>query len=173
MTAVTSDGGRRILVVGPAWVGDMVMAQSLFMYLRQTTTVERLDVLAPSWSQPLLQRMPEVDQAIDAPLQHGRLGLAVRWRLGRELARRNYHQAIVLPNSWKSALAPFWAGIPLRTGYRGEQRWGLLNDIRHLDRTALPTTVQRFLALSRPADAPPPVADLPWPSLRMQLASPQ
>jgi heptosyltransferase-2 len=168
MTAATSERGRRILVVGPAWVGDMVMAQSLFMYLRQAAPVARLDVLAPAWSVPLLERMPEVSEAIVAPLRHGRLGLMTRWRLGRELAQRNYHQAILLPNSWKSALVPFWAGIPLRTGYLGEQRWGLINDVRRLDRDALVMTVQRFVALARPADAPPPTSSaLPRPALRV------
>lgn len=172
MTGPSSDPGRRILVVGPAWVGDMVMAQSLLIHLRQNVNVERLDVLAPAWSLPLLQRMPEVSAAIVAPFEHGRLGLAARRRLGRELAPRGYHQAILLPNSWKSALVPYWARIPLRTGYLGEQRWGLLNDIRRLDRGAVPMTVQRFVALASPPTDPPPAIDaLPHPSLRTDPAA--
>ncbi len=136
-----------ILVVGPSWVGDMVMAQSLFRALRVASPDCAIDVLAPGWSLPLLERMPEVRAGIEMPLGHGRLGLAERWRLGRSL-RRRYTQAIVLPNSWKSAIVPFAAGIPRRTGWRGEMRYGLLNDIRRLDKQVYPMTVQRFVALA-------------------------
>lgn len=152
----------RILIVGPAWVGDMVMAQSLFIRLRALHPGARIDVLAPSWTRPILERMPEVSGALDMPLGHGRLGLAVRRRLGHELRRRHYDQAIVLPNSWKSALVPWFADIPLRTGWRGEYRYGLLNDCRRLDRTRLPLMVDRFVALAhgpgeyRPGEYPPP-----------------
>lgn len=140
-----------VLVVGPSWVGDMVMAQSLFKALRTASAGAAIDVLAPRWSLPLLARMPEVRAGIAMPLGHGRLGLLARWRLGQSL-RGRYHQAIVLPNSWKSALVPYAANIPRRTGWRGEMRYGLLNDIRRLDKQRLPMTVQRFVALSMAAD---------------------
>jgi heptosyltransferase-2 len=141
-----------VLVVGPSWVGDMVMAQSLFKALRATSADTAIDVLAPGWSLPLLARMPEVRAGVVMPLGHGRLGLSARWRLGQSLQGR-YRQAIVLPNSWKSALVPYAARIPLRTGWRGEMRYGLLNDIRRLDKQRLPMTVQRFVALSMDPDA--------------------
>ena len=143
----------KILVVGPAWVGDMVMAQSLLLTLRQTHPDAVLSVLAPAWSAPLLQRMPEVAQIIPMPLGHGELELGVRRRLGRELRRVGFDWAIVLPGSFKSALIPWFARIPRRTGYVGEQRWGLLNDIRRLDRRAAPLNVQRFVALGLPKGA--------------------
>lgn len=111
----------------------MVMAQSLFIALKQQTPDCLIDVLAPAWSLPLLARMPQVRQGITMPLGHGQFGLSARFRLGRQLQGR-YDQAIVLPNSWKSALVPFFAGIPLRIGYLGELRWGLLNDARRLDK---------------------------------------
>lgn len=156
----------RVLVVGPAWVGDMVMAHGLFQILHRRQPRPCLDVLAPAWSQPLLARMPEVAHAIESPTGHGQLALGARRRLGLELRAMGHAQAILLPNSWKSALVPFWARIPQRTGWRGEWRYGLLNDIRHLDRQRLPTTVQRFVALGLPAQAPPPdLADLPRPRL--------
>ncbi len=136
-----------ILVVGPSWVGDMVMAQSLFKTLKQRSPESPIDVLAPAWSEALTTRMPEVRLSIVMPLGHGQLQLRERYRLGRELRAAGYGQAIVLPNSWKSALIPFFAGIPRRTGYLGEARWGLLNDARSLDKLALPMTVQRFVAL--------------------------
>ncbi|MEJ2528789.1 MAG: lipopolysaccharide heptosyltransferase II, partial [Gammaproteobacteria bacterium] len=108
----------------------MVMAQSLFKLLRQQCPDGVIDVLAPGWSLPLLERMPEVADAIEMPVGHGSLELGTRYRLGRSLAGRGYTQAIVLPNSLKSALVPFWARIPRRTGWLGELRYGLLNDIR-------------------------------------------
>ncbi len=166
MTA--APGNDRILVVGPSWVGDMVMAQSLFKCLRQLYPVTVLDVLAPPWSAPLVRRMPEVNTMIDGPFRHGRGDLWKRYRLGRELAARDYQWAIVLPNSWKSALVPYWARIPRRTGFLGEQRWGLLNDVHRLDRRRLPMTVQRFLALARSPNREPLVgASIPAPELSM------
>ena len=154
---------RKILVVGPSWVGDMVMAQSLFMTLKDAGRCA-IDVLAPGWSLPILERMPEVRAGIAMPLGHGQLELGARWRLGRALAKSRYDQAIVLPGSLKSALAPFFAGIPRRTGFRGEMRYGLINDMRPLDKLALPMTVQRFVALGLPPRAPLP-HPLPRPSL--------
>jgi len=130
----------------------MVMAQSLFTTLQQQHPACHIDVLAPAWSLPLLARMPQVRQGIAMPLGHGQLGLMARYRLGLSLKAQGYDQAIVLPNSWKSALIPFFAHIPLRTGYLGELRWGLLNDARMLDKRRLTMTVQRFVALGLPAD---------------------
>ncbi|HVT36077.1 MAG TPA: lipopolysaccharide heptosyltransferase II [Nevskiaceae bacterium] len=138
----------RVLVVGPSWVGDMVMAQSLFMRLQQLRPDCEIDVLAPGWSLPLIARMREVRAGIEMPLGHGAFGFSVRRTLGHSLREKNYTQAIVLPGSWKSALVPFFARIPRRTGYRGEMRYGLLNDIRALDKNLLKTTVQRFVALA-------------------------
>ncbi|MDR3416336.1 MAG: lipopolysaccharide heptosyltransferase II [Nevskia sp.] len=154
-----------ILVVGPSWVGDMVMAQALFARLRQRSPQAAIDVLAPGWSLPILARMPEVRAGIELPAGHGQLGLGLRRRIGRALRGKAYAQAIVLPGSWKSALVPYFAGIPRRTGYRREFRYGVLNDLRPLDRQRLPTTVQQFLALAEEGavtEAPP----LPRPRLR-------
>jgi heptosyltransferase-2 len=158
----------RILVVGPSWVGDMVMAQSLFKTLKQKSPQANIDILAPSWSAPLLQRMPEIKEVVIAPFQHRRADLRKRVQLGRRLRSANYQWAILLPNSWKSALVPFWARIPRRTGYVGEQRWGLINDIRRLERNHLPMTVQRFVALAGSADQPPPSREsMPVPELKV------
>ena len=137
----------RILVVGPSWVGDMVMAQSLFITLKNAQPDCQIDVLAPTWSFSLLERMPQVTKAIAMPLARGQFGLLDRIKLGRKLRSEGYDQAIVLPNSWKSALIPYFANIPVRTGYIGECRWGLLNDARKLDKSLLTMTVQRFVAL--------------------------
>jgi heptosyltransferase-2 len=155
-----------ILVVGPSWVGDMVMAQSLFITLKQHHPHCNIDVLAPAWTLALLERMPEVRLGIAMPLGHGQFGLVARYQLGQQL-RNHYQQAIVLPNSWKSALIPFFAGIPTRTGFLGELRWGLLNDARPLNKQLLTMTVQRFVALGLSATAEqPPVYPLPSLNIR-------
>lgn len=135
-----------ILVVGPSWVGDMVMAQSLYKLLRAREPGAEIDVLAPSWSLPLLERMPEVRRGIELPVGHGELALGARRALGRSL-RGRYARAIVLPRSLKSALVPWFARIPRRTGYRGEWRFGLISDRRPFDERRLDQTVKRFLAL--------------------------
>jgi heptosyltransferase-2 len=143
----------------------MVLAQSLFKLLKQRHPDSRLDVLAPTWTHPLLARMPEVDEALAAPFIHGRFDLGVRFRLGRELRARDYDRAIVLPNSFKSAIVPFIARARVRTGFVGEWRYGLLNDIRRLDKQKLPRTVDRFVALALPPDATLP--DIPLPRLQV------
>ncbi len=136
-----------ILVVGPAWVGDMVMAQSLFKQLKEHNSESSIDVVAPKWTLPLLERMPEVRNAIEMPVGHGSFGWGVRKQLGQSL-RGQYGRAIVLPNTWKSALVPWFAKIPKRTGFRGEMRYGLLNDLRSLEQDALPKMIQRYVSLA-------------------------
>src|SRR5690606_39317849 len=116
---------EKLLVVGPSWVGDMVLAQSLYKLLRARTPRAVIDVVAPRWSLPLLERMPEVRRGIELAAGHGELALGVRFALGRQLAGERYDRAIVLPRSVKAALAPFFASIPPRTGFLGEARWGL------------------------------------------------
>ena len=138
---------RRLLVVAPAWVGDMVMSQVIYARLKATDPDVVIDVLAPEATVSLVSRMPEVNQGITIDQTHGQFDLAYRWKLGRQLARQ-YDQAILTPNSFKSALVPFFAGIPVRTGFPGECRYGLLNDIRRLDRQRMPRMVDRFHALA-------------------------
>lgn len=157
---------RGILVVGPSWVGDMVMAQSLFKVLRAAEPNCIIDVLAPAWSLPILERMPEVRRGVVMPVGHGKLELGTRWALGRELGQIGYSQAIVLPNSFKSALIPAFAGISQRTGFRGEMRYWFVNDMRMLSKRRLPLTVQRFVALGRGIHQP-----LPDPLPRPQLVA--
>ncbi len=135
----------------------MVMAQSLFITLKNNHPECQIDVLAPSWSSALIERMPEVTHVLAMPLVHGQFNFSARVLLGKKLRDQAYDHAILLPNSWKSALPPFFANIPLRTGYVGECRWGLLNDARRLDKSQLTMTVQRFVALGLPntSDLPP------------------
>ncbi len=141
----------RILIVAPSWIGDTILAQPLFKRLHARHRALELDVLAPGWTRALLARMPEVHDVLENPFAHGEFNLGARWRLGHALRAGHYDQAIVLPNSWKSALVPFFAGIPLRTGFTGEARVGLLNQRHQLDPQAFPQLAQRYASL---ADAP-------------------
>ena len=144
----------RILVVAPSWVGDAVLAQPMFRRLHERHGELALDVLAPPWTRALFERMPEVGSIIDNPFGHGELALQRRYALGRSLVPQQYDQALILPNSFKSALVPWFASVPLRTGFVGEARWGLLNDARRLDKIALPLMVERFTLLAEsPGDA--------------------
>ena len=95
-----SESNRQYLIVGPSWVGDMVMAQSLFITLKQRYPGCEIDVVSPQWSLPVLERMQEVRQGIALSVQHGKFSFAMRYRLGRSLVARNYSHAIVLPRSW-------------------------------------------------------------------------
>jgi len=155
---------EKLLVVGPSWVGDMVMAQSLYKLLKAKDGSISIDVLAPAWSLPLLERMPEIERGIELPFGHGELGLAGRRRLGHSL-RGQYDRAIVLPRSLKSALVPWFASIRKRTGFRGEWRYGLINDMRAFDPKRLDQTVRRFIALGM-APGERDMPDPPEPLLR-------
>ena len=139
----------RVLVVAPSWIGDAVLSHPLVSRLKQADPSGVIDVLAPPWTLPIYRRMPEVAEAIPHPFGHGELKLGERRRFARSLER--YDRAVVLPNTFKSALIPWHAGIPVRTGYRGEMRFGLLNDVRMLDERALPRIAERYAALAQPA----------------------
>ena len=163
---------QHILIVGPSWVGDTVISQSLLKLLVQQNPAAKIDYLAPPWTLPLLTRMPEVRHGISNPFGHGALRFGARHVMGKTLRDQHYDHAVVLPNSWKSALIPWAAGIARRTGFRGEARWGLLNDLRQLDAIALPQMVQRFAALALPAGSTLP-APLPLPALQSTTAQQQ
>jgi len=155
-----------LLIIGPAWVGDMMMSQVLFKLLKIQDPDRPIDVIAPPHSAPLLTRMPEVRRFIPLAIGHGQLQFATRYQLAKTLRREGYQQAIILPNSFKSALIPFLARIPKRTGWLGEYRFGLLNDIRYLNKKLLPLMIERFAALAFTPDMPLS-ATLPWPSLHV------
>lgn len=154
---------EQVLIIGPSWVGDMVMAQALFKQLRLDNPQAQIDVVAPAWSKGILERMPEVRNTFTQVGGHGEMAFSSRRELGKALRDANYDRAITLPRAWKAALIPWFANIPKRTGFRGEWRYGLLNDVRKLDKTRLDQTVKRFVALGIAADAAIPA--IPHPSL--------
>jgi heptosyltransferase-2 len=153
----------KILIIAPAWVGDMVMAQTLFKALKKKHKESLvLDVFAPSFAGGLISRMPEVNNIIINPFPHGKINLLQRIKSGFNLRKNNYNQVIVLPNSLKSAITPFFAKIKKRTGFVGESRYGLLNDIYKLDKAKLPLMIDRFCALNNNGKKPDIIE---WPEL--------
>ena len=152
------------LIVGPSWVGDMVIAQALFKQLKADAPERALDVLAPAWSLPIVARMPEIRRGIASETGHGELGLGKRRRIAKTLQNEHYEQAIVLPRSLKAALIPWLARIPKRTGFLGESRYWLINDIRPFDPEVLDQTVKRFVALGNQGSA---LENIPQPALNV------
>ncbi|WP_265944720.1 lipopolysaccharide heptosyltransferase II [Dechloromonas sp. A34] len=163
---------KRALIVAPSWIGDTIMAQPLFARLHAKYPGLQLDALAPRWVAPVLHRMAEIGEVIDSPFGHGQLSLKARWRLARQLAEGGYDAVYVLPNSLKSALTPFLAGIPQRIGFIGESRYGLINVRHRLDKAALPLMVERFAQLAEAPGAalPKPIA---YPKIRSTAADQQ
>ena len=158
----------KILIVGPSWVGDAVMAQSLYKIIKDSNPQSKIDVLSPEWSLGILNRMDELDDVICSPFDHGDLRIKDRIRFGYGLRDRSYDQAIVLTNSLKSSFIPFTANIPKRTGWLGEMRYGFINDIRKVNKNKHKLMVEKFSCLSIN-----PLVDnnyeIPWPSLRVDL----
>lgn len=167
----TTQRASQTLVVAPSWVGDLVMSQPLIEALAGQDPSGRVDLLAPAWTAGLFARLPGAGRCLPSPFAHGELQLGARRRLGHEIARQAYRQAFVLPNSFKSALIPWFAGIPRRIGYRGEFRYGLLTETRRLDKAGLPRMVDRYYALALPAGNAPVRA--PDPRLAVDRSSAQ
>jgi heptosyltransferase II len=157
---------KKILIISAAWIGDIIIAQALFKYIKQQAPKVSIDIIAPYWSHGLISTMPEINDILDMPLGRSQFQLKKRWQIGRSLRKKGYQLAIVLPNSWKSAIIPFAARIPLRTGWLGEMRFGLLNNWKTLDKKIFPLMVQRFLALGSL-----PISDkiVPWESYKPLL----
>jgi heptosyltransferase II len=162
-------GRERILVVAPAWVGDLVMADAVLQLLARRDGPPEIHVLAPPATAPLAPRLSHVAEVHTLGVGHGELGFGRRRTLARTLRCRGFHQAIVLPNTWKSALVPWLARIPRRTGWVGEARVGVLNDRRRLNAERYALMIERFMALALPEgdELPRPY---PTPRLRVDAA---
>jgi heptosyltransferase II len=161
--AVSSAAKSPILIIPYMWIGDFVRCHSVVKLIQQRSPGRSIDVLTTSLCAPLLDYMPGVRQGIIGDLPRSRLALGQQTTLARNLRAQGYGQALIMPRTWKSALAPLLAGIPQRTGFVGELRLGLLNDLRWGERK-LPRMVDRCAALALSKDESPP-ANLPLPEL--------
>ncbi len=161
---------KKALIIAPNWIGDALMAQPLFTLLKARHPRLQIDALAPKWVAPVLARMPEISRVFPSDLAHGKLQLSARLMFAQQLKNEGYDAAYVLPNSLKSALIPWLAGIPLRIGYKGEARLGLLN-VRHPNppRDKRPPMVEHYARLALKPGAKLP-EQLPDPQLRADPA---
>jgi heptosyltransferase-2 len=157
-----------ILLIPYVWIGDFVRCHTVVRLLKQQHPSAPIDVLASTLVAPLLDYMPGVRKGIVVDIPRKRLPLPLHRALADRLRAEGYAQALVMPRTWKAALAPFLAGIPCRTGFVGEARFGLINDLRWGER-ALPRMVDRCAALALPKGARLP-ADWPLPELQVPPA---
>ena len=164
----STQASTRVLVVAPAWVGDMVMCQPLLQLIKAKQPNSFFQVVAPKATAPVATRMAEVDEVTVAEFEHGKLGWSARRGLGHQLRGHKFDVAYVLPNSWKSALLPWFANVKRRVGWLGESRYGLLNDARRLDKQAYPLMIERFMALAD-IDGQLPTKPYPLPQLTFDL----
>lgn len=157
------------LIVGPNWVGDMMMAHGLIQNIHGNRPDDRIHVLAPDWCLDVARRMPEVSGWISLPFAHGELNLKGRWAFAQTLKAERYHRAFILPNSFKSALIPWMAGIPRRIGWRGEWRQWVLTDCRVLVESRFPMMLDRYAALNYPKNLALSALQLPAPTAYPKL----
>jgi heptosyltransferase-2 len=163
-----------ILIVPYMWIGDFVRVHSVIRLLKQRWPDRPIDVLTSSLCAPILDYLPGVRKGIVADLPRRRLPFSQYSALGKQIAREHYGTALVMPRTWKAALAPFLAGIPERTGFAGEFRLLLINDMRFGERK-LERMIDCFAALSLPKNAslpetyPLPAIDVPAPDIEHWL----
>jgi heptosyltransferase-2 len=168
----TPDNMHRTLVISPNWIGDAVMAQPLLHLLQERDPQRLIDVLAPAWVAPVWQAMGQVDSVIESPFRHGALQLRERWAFAQELRQRGYVEAYVLPNTLKFALIPWLAGIVRRIGYRGEQRYGLIN-VMHYDARTEPRPMVSYYAALAAAPSPEALSPSALPRPMLQVSDAQ
>jgi heptosyltransferase II len=163
--AVDRDETRPILIIPYMWIGDFVRGHTVVRVLNERWPNRPVDMLTTSLCAPLIDYMPGVRSGILWDLPRSRLALAEQWGLAKRLRAENYGTVLVMPRTWKSAIAPALAGIPERIGFVGEVRFGLLNRLRWNEK-ALPRLIDKNAALARPAGEPLP-PEWPVPQLRV------
>ena len=154
-----------VVIVPYVWIGDFVRVHSVVRLLRVQDPARAVDMVSSTLCAPLADYMPGLRRAIMADMPRRRLGLKQQWQLAADLRAGHYGQALVMSRKWKAALAPWLAGIPLRTGFVGEARFGLINDLRW-DERKLPRMIDQMGALALPKGAPLP-AEWPLPELKV------
>jgi heptosyltransferase-2 len=160
----SNPAAKPILIIPYVWIGDFVRCHSVVKLLRAQAPDRAVDFVSSTLCAPLADYMPGLRKAIVVDLPRRRLGIALQRQLADKLREGHYGQALVMSRKWKAALAPWLAGIPLRTGFIGEMRFGLLNDLRAGERK-LPRMIDQMGALALPKDAPLP-PDWPLPELK-------
>jgi heptosyltransferase-2 len=163
--AIETDDTRPIVIVPYMWIGDFVRGHTVVRVLKQRWPHRPIDLLTTSLCAPLVDYMPGVRSAIVCDLPRSRLAVARQWGLAKRLREAGYGTAVVLPRTWKSAIAPALAGIPERVGFVGEARFGLINQWRWGEK-ALPRFIDKNASLALPDGAPLPPQ---WPVPQLQV----
>ena len=148
-----------VLIVPFVWIGDFVRVHSVVKLLRDENPQRPVDMVSSTLCAPLADYMPGVRKVIVADIPRRRLGLEQQRELAAKLRAEHYGQALVMSRKWKAALAPFLAGIPVRTGFIGELRFGLINDLRYGEKE-LPRMIDQMGALALPVAS---IAPREWP----------
>lgn len=164
-TSTPADGQKPILIVPYVWIGDFVRCHSVVQLLRSQLPGRPIDIVSSTLCAPLADYMPGVRRAVVIDLPRGRIDFALHRQLADSLRAGGYAQALVMSRKWKAALAPWLAGIPLRTGFAGEVRFGLLNDVRFGEKK-LPRMIDQMGALALPKHAALP-PEWPLPELKV------
>ena len=160
MSSPSHAAGGPILIVPYMWIGDFVRCHSVVKILKARFPARPVDLLTTNLCAPLIDYMPGLRQGIVWNLPRGRLALSQHRALSRRLRENHYGMVLIMPRTWKAALAPFLARIPERVGFFGEFRLGLINDMRWGER-ALARMVDRCASLALPRGAPLPKE---WPA---------
>ena len=138
---------EKFLIIAPSWIGDLIISQSLIKYLKKEYQDCQIDIIVRPELVKLAKMMPEVQNIYSLDIEHKELGLIKRHILAKEIKKYSYSTSIILPNSFKSAIIPWLANVPLRVGYNRELRLFLLNKkyslIKHKD-----SMVNRYLKLA-------------------------
>jgi heptosyltransferase-2 len=156
-----------ILLVPYVWIGDFVRCHTVVRVLKQRWPNRPVDILSDRTCAPLVDYMPGVRKGIVWDLPRRQLALGKQLGLAAELRKDSYGSALIMSRKWKAALAPALAGIPERTGFIGEARFGLLNDWRRGEKE-LPRMVDQCAALALPANARLPDE---WPMPQLVVGS--
>ena len=162
---VDPDDTNPILIIPYMWIGDFVRGHTVVRVLKERWPNRPVDILVNKQVQSLVDYMPGVRKGMLWDLPRRRLALAKQWELAAKLRAENYGTVLVMPRTWKSALAPALAGIPERVGFVGEVRFGLINQWRWGEKK-LPRMIDKKCALALPEGTRLP-PEWPVPQLRV------
>ena len=114
-----------ILIRGTNWIGDAVMTLPAIAAIRKTFPESKITILVKPWVADIFRLCPDIDEIMlfQSPGPHE--GLAGKWRIARDIRKKQFDAAILLQNAIEAAIIAFLAGIPVRAGYNSDGR-GLL-----------------------------------------------
>lgn len=131
MKELQQDSIKKILIRSVNWLGDAVMTTPALSVVREHFPQAEITILANEMVSELFAHHPGIDHVITFHRTGKHRGVAGRLRLAAELRSHRFELAIILPNSFDSAVVPWLAGIPARIGKCSDGRTLLLNGRYH------------------------------------------